>query len=120
MNEAGDFCLTNHNVSSLVIDTLGDETGGVGEDIAVACFYFDSTAQKEKCAASVLGALLKQVVGGFTEIPKEITNAFRRHKRFFGGRKLQLAEIVKMLGSFSSTQPTYFCLDAVDECSAPD
>ena len=114
------FCLTSHNFSSLVIDTLCDEPGEPGEDISVACFYFDSTSQKEQSTASVLGALLKQVVGGFTQIPKEITDAFQRHKKFIGGRKLQLPEIVRILGSLSSTQRTYFCLDAVDECSAPD
>ena len=86
----------------------------------MAYFYFDSAIQKEQSAASVLGALLKQVVGGFTQIPGKIMDAFRRHKKFVGGRKLQLPEIVKMLGSFSSTQPTFFCLDAVDECAAPD
>ena len=91
-----------------------------GGDIALACFYFDSMAQKEQSAASVLGALLKQLVGGFRKIPKEITDAFQRHKKFIGGRKLQLPEIVKMLGIFSSMQPTFFCLDAVDECAAPD
>ena len=86
----------------------------------MACFYFDSTAQKEQSTASVLGTLLKQVVGGFEKIPKEITDAFRRHKKFIGGRKLQVPEIVRLLGSFSSTQPTFFCLDAVDECVSPD
>jgi len=86
----------------------------------VACFYFDSAAQKEQTAASVLGALLKQVAGGFTRIPKEITDAFRRHKKFIGGRELKIPEIVQMLGSLSSTQGTYFCLDALDECAAPD
>ena len=86
----------------------------------MACFYFDSAAQKEQSAASVLGALLKQVVGGFKQIPKEITDAFLRHKKFIGGRELQLPEIVKMLGSLSSTQPTFLCLDALDECATPD
>ena len=114
------FLLTIYNFSSLVIDTLCDEPGEAGEDIAVACFYFDSTAQKEQLTASVLGTLLKQVVGGFEKIPKGITDAFRRHKKFIGGGKLQIPEIVKMLGSFSSTQRTFFCLDAVDECAAPE
>ena len=86
----------------------------------MACFYFDSAAQQEQSAASVLGAQLKQVVGCFTQIPKEVTDAFRRHKKFIGGRKLQVPEIVKMLGRLSSTQPTFFCLDALDECAAPD
>jgi len=109
--------LTICNFSSLVIDALCDEPGGAREDIAVACFYFDSTAHKEQSAVSVLGALLKQVVGGFKRIPKEITDAFRRHKKFIGGRKLQLPEIVKMLARFSSAQRTFFCLDGVDECA---
>ena len=82
--------LTSYNFSSLVVDTLCDEPGEAGEDIAVACFYFDWAAQKEQSTASVLGALLKQVVGGFKQIPKEITDAFLRHKKFIGGRELQL------------------------------
>ena len=97
-----------------------DEPGEAEGDIAVACHYFDSTAQKEQSAASVLGVLLKQVIGSLEQIPKEITDAFQRHKKFIGGRKLQLPEIVKMLGNLSSTQRTYFCLDAVDECAGPD
>ena len=103
-----------------MVDTLCDEPGEAGEDIAVAYFYFDSAAQKEQSAASVLGALLKQVVGGLKKIPKEITDAFQRHKKFIGGRKLQPPEIVRMVGSFSSMRPTFFCLDAIDECAAPD
>ena len=86
----------------------------------MACFYFDSTAQKEQSAATVLGALLKQVVDSFREIPKEITDAFRRHKELIGGRELLLPEIVKMLGSLSSTRRTFLCLDALDECAVPD
>ena len=103
-----------------MIDTLCGEAGGSGEDIAVACFYFNSAAQTEQSATSVLGALLKQVVGGFEKIPEEITDEFRRHKKLIGGRELQLPEIVKMLGKLSSTQPTFFCLDALDEFAAPD
>ena len=103
-----------------MLDTLCDEPGEAEGDIAVACHYFDSTAQKEQSAASVLGVLLKQVIGSLEQIPKEITDAFQRHKKFIGGRKLQLPEIVKMLGNLSSTQRTYFCLDAVGECAGPD
>jgi len=112
--------LTSYNFSSLVVDTLCDEAGEAGEDIAVACFYFDSTVQKEHSAAAVLGALLKQVVGSFEQIPEEITDAFRRHKKLIGGRELQLPGIVKMLGSLSSTRRTFLCLDALDECAVTD
>jgi len=112
--------LTICDYSSLVIDTLCDEPGEDGEDNAVACFYFDSSAQKEQSATSVLGALLKQVVSSLEQIPQEITDAFRRHKKFIGGRDLQLFEIVKMLGNVSSAQRTFLCLDALDECAGPD
>jgi len=105
-----------------VVDTLCDEAGKVqaaGEDISVACFYFDFAAQKEQSTANMLGALLKQVVGGFKQIPKEIMDPFEKHKKVIGGRGLQLPEIVKLLGSLSSIHRTFFCLDALDECAAP-
>ena len=86
----------------------------------MGCFYFNSAAQTEQFATSVLGALLKQVAGSFEQIPREIRDAFRRHKKLIGGRELQLPDIVKMLGNLSSVQPTFFCLDALDECAAPD
>ena len=104
----------------MVIDTLCGEAGGAGEDIAVACFYFDSAAREEQSATRVLGTLLKQVASSFEQIPEEITDEFRRHKKLIGGRELQLPEIVKMLKQLSSTQPTFFCLDALDECAALD
>ena len=113
--------LTSYDFSSLVVDTLCDEAGkarAAGEDISVACFYFDFAAQKEQSAASMLGALLKQVVGGFKKIPKEITDVFEERKGVIGGQGLQLREIVKLLGSLSSTRRTFFCLDALDECAA--
>ena len=82
----------------------------------MACFYFDFAAQNEHSAGGMLGALLKQVVGGFKQIPKEIRDAFEKHKRVIGGRGLQLHEIVKLLGSLLLIRPTFFCLDALDEC----
>ena len=105
----------------MVIDALGDETGEVGEqDITVACFYFDFAAQKEQSAGGMLSALLKQVVSGLEPIPEEIVGMFRKQKKIIGGRKLRLPEIVKMLGSISSSRRTFFCLDALDECAAAD
>jgi len=101
-----------------VIDTLCDKVLAGEEDIAVACFYFDFASQKEQSATSMLGALLKQVVG--EQIPEEITDAFRKRKKVIGGRRLQLPEIVKLLGSLSSARRTFFCLDALDECGAAD
>ena len=105
----------------MVIDTLGDETGEAGEqDITVACFYFDFAAQQEQSAVGMLGALLKQVVSGMGPILEDIADMFQKQKNIIGGRKLQLPEIVKMLGSLSSSRPTFFCLDALDECAAAD
>ena len=112
--------LTKHNFSSLVIDTLCHGAGEAEGDIAVTCFYFDFAPQKEQSAASVLGGLLKQVVTGFRPIPREIMDAFQKYEKVIGGQRLQLPEIVKLLGSLSSVRRTYFCLDALDECAAPD
>ena len=86
----------------------------------MACFYFDFAAQQEQSAAGMLGALLKQVVGGLEPIPGEIVDVFREQKKIIGGRRLRLPEIVKMLGSLSSSRRTFFCLDALDECAAAD
>ena len=100
---------------------MGDEGLAAGEeDIAVACFYFDFASQKEQSATSVLGALLKQIVLGLEKIPQEIRGPFEKGKKIIGGRRLQLPEIVELLGSFSSRRRTFFCLDALDECAAAD
>lgn len=108
------------NFSSLVIDSLCDVAGDAGEDVTVACFYLDFMAQKEQSAASILRALLKQVVGGLKQIPNEIMDAFRNHKRVIGGHRLLIPEIVKLLGSLSSLRRTFICLDALDECATAD
>jgi len=112
--------LTIGNFSSLVIDALGNEGGGAEGDISVACFYCDFAAQKEQSAASVLGGLLKQVVRGFRPIPREIIDAFQKYEKVIGGQRLQLPEIVNLLGSLASMRRTFFCLDALDECATPD
>jgi len=112
--------LTGSNFSSLVVDTLCNEAGGAEGDISVACFYCDFASQKEQSATGILGGLLKQVVRGFRPIPREIMDAFEKYEKVIGGQRLQLSEIVKLLGSLSSMRRTFFCLDALDECAAPD
>ena len=115
------YFLRSPNFSSLVIDTLADGTGEAGEQgVAVACFYFDFAAQKEQSPASVLSSLLRQVVGGLEQIPEEILDMFQKQKKIIGGRRPQLPEIVRMLGSLSSSRRTFFCLDAMDECVETD
>jgi len=97
-----------------VIDSLCNRARG--RNVAVACFYFDFAAQKEQLAARVLGALLKQVVRGMEKVPEEIAQAYGDQKKVIGGRRLELAEIVKMLQIASSEKPSFICFDALDEC----
>ena len=91
-----------------------------GKAIVLVSYYYDWAAEKEYLAANFYGALVKQVVGGFKKGPKEKTDGFLGHGEFIVDRKLQLPEIVKMLGSLSSTHGTFFYLDALDECAALD
>ena len=108
--------LTIYNASSLVIDRLCDWARG--QNALVACFYLDFTTQKEQSPTRVLGSLLRQVVGGLGKIPAKIIQAFQDQGKVIGGRKLELSEIIEMLQSISSSQPTFICLDALDECMA--
>jgi len=108
--------LTSYDVSSLVIDSLCDQAGG--QDVAVACFYFDFAAQKEHSPTSVLGVLLKQVVGGLDEVPGEIVKAYENQKKVLGGRGPRLSDIVGMLQTTTSEKRTFICIDALDECVA--
>jgi len=104
------------DASSLVIDTLGDSARE--QNAAVACFYFDFAAQKEQSPTIILGSLLKQLVSGLKKIPAEILKAFRDQEQVIGGRRLELDEILEMLQDFSSSQQTFICIDALDECMA--
>ena len=81
----------------------------------MACFYCDFAAQKEQCPTSILGSLLKQVVGGLEVVPAKIIRAFRDQENVIGGRRLGLCEIVEMLQDISSSQTTFICIDALDE-----
>jgi len=107
--------LTSRNISSLVVDTLCDQAE---QDTAIACFYFDYASQKEQSPTNMLGSLLKQVVAGLEEIPEHIVQAFKGGKRFLGGRGLQLSQIVELLEITLSSQRTFLCIDALDECIA--
>ena len=67
---------------------------------------------------SMLGSLLKQIVGGLERIPEEISGAFQEQKKVVGGRGLLLPDIVKMLQAITSSLRTFVCIDALDECAA--
>jgi len=83
---------------------------------AVACFYFDFTAQAEQSPAAVLGSVLKQIVGGLDDVPKRIVEAFGAREKVVGGPRLGLAEIEKLLQDISSSRPTFICIDSLEEC----
>ena len=102
------------DTSSLVVDRLCDEAEG--RNITIACFYVDFAAREEQSPTNMLGSLLKQIVAGLEKIPDEIRRAFQHHKKVIGGRGLRVLEIVKMLQTVTSLQPTFICVDALDEC----
>ena len=110
--------LTSFHGSSLVVDTLCDRARG--RNIAVTCFYFDFAAGKEQTSGSMLGALLKQVVGGLDKVPEDIMQEFAEQKKVIGGRSLRLDQIVKMLVAVTSLKRTFICVDAMDECAVRD
>lgn len=107
--------LTIPDVSSLVIDRLGDEARGKPD--AVACFYFDFAARKEQTPANILGSLLKQIVGGLDRMPEDIMQAFEEQKKIVGSRRPRVAEILEMLRTALRSQRTFICVDGMDECA---
>jgi len=106
--------LTGHDGSSVIIDHLCDQV--VGQDMAVACFYYDFASREAQSPTNMLGSLLKQLLGGLGAIPVEIVEKFRCQKKAIGGRKLQLPDIVKICAAVTSLRPTFICVDALDEC----
>ena len=104
----------SRGTSSLVVDRLCDKAKE--QNIALACFYFDFSAREEQSPINIFGSLLKQIVAGLERIPDEISRTFQNQKQVIGGRGLRVLEIVEMLQDVISLQPTYICVDAVDEC----
>ena len=102
------------DVSSLVIDRLCKRA--VGENAAVACFYFNFANQGQQSPAAVLGSVLKQIVRGLDRVPERIAKAFRDRGKVIGGQSLALPEIVEFLQDISSSRCTFICIDALDEC----
>jgi len=105
----------DYDNSSLVIDKLCDEAGE--GDTAVMCFYFDFAARNEQSPVNMLGSLLRQLVSGLGGIPEAVVQDFRKQRKGIGGRGLQVAEILKMLQTITSTKRTFICVDALDECA---
>ena len=82
--------LTNGDFSSLVIDSLCDQAGGL--NTTVACFYFNFATQKEQSPASMLGSLLRQLVFGLEDTPEEVLRAYKDRKNAIGGPNFRYFE----------------------------
>ena len=106
--------LTWSDTSSLVVDKLCDIARE--RNIAVSCFYVDFAAREEQSPTNIFGSLLKQIVGRLEKIPDEISRMFQDNKEVIGGRGLRVPEIVKLLQTVTNLQPTFICIDALDEC----
>ena len=97
-----------------MIDSLCDQAGE--EEIAVAAFYCDFLSQQEQTINSMVGAILKQLVGR-AGIAKNLREAFQKAKKEVGGRGPRLVDLMGMLKSAMASLPQVFiCVDALDEC----
>ena len=106
--------LTPRDGSSVVIDYLCNQA--IEKDLAVACFYYDFASREAQFPTNMLGSLVKQLLNGLGVIPVEVAQIFQSQRRVIGGRKLQVPDIVKMVATIASLQPTFICVDALDEC----
>ena len=78
--------------------------------------YCDFHAHEEQSVASVLAALLKQLVAGVEPIPETTIEAFTREKIVGDFQTLQLPEIRVMLSKLlSSLRRGFICIDGLDE-----
>ena len=64
----------------------------------------------------MIGAILKQLVGR-GDITNDLQQAFREGRREVGGRRLLIADLIRMFKSMAASLPQIFiCIDALDEC----
>ena len=97
-----------------MIDSLCDQAEE--GDVTVACLYCDFLAQQEQTLTSMIGAILKQLVGRGS-IPTYLREAFEKGQKEIGGRGLLLADLMRMLRTAIASLPQVFvCIDALDEC----
>jgi len=105
--------LISDKISSLVIDTLREQTRE--QNIAVIFLYCDYQAQGDQSTVNLIGSFVRQAALRAPRIPSEIKSAFDKSKQE-GGDGLRLPEIVKLFVKvISSTEVVYLCVDAVDE-----
>ena len=97
-----------------MIDSLCDQAEE--GDVTVACLYCDFLAQQEQTLTSMIGAILKQLVGR-GGISTYLREAFEKRQKEIGGRGLLLADLMRMLRTAIASLPQVFvCIDALDEC----
>ena len=85
-------------------------------DIAVAGLYCDYLAQEQQSATNMLGTILKQLLER-DGIPESLREIFRLGKRGFGGRAVQLPDLVTILKvTIASLPDVFICIDGLDEC----
>ena len=113
-NKKRTLLLTDRDGSSVVVDYLCNQA--VGQDMVVACFYYDFASREAQSPTNMLGSLLSQLLSGLEATPGEIMEGFRGQRKLLGGRKVQLQDIVKMFPAVTSLQRTFICVDALDEC----
>ena len=97
-----------------MIDTLCNTI--VEDNVAITYVYCDFSARNVQSTRTLLGSVLRQVVGTLTEIPEEVQMAFERAKRQVDGCGLRISEILEMLvKSLPSLKQAFICIDALDE-----
>ena len=91
-----------------------------GKKAAVLSLYCDYPAREDQSPVNMIGALLKQIVAGQAEIPREIKYHFKESGKL-GGQGLRLADMVNLFVKASrSFERVFICVDAVDELRAKD
>ena len=107
-------CPAKKQDSSLVIDTLCKEV--TGDNVAIAYVYCDFQVRGEQSARSVLGSVLRQVVGALALVPDEVRGAFEQARRQVDASEPRLPEILHMLVlSLSHLRRGFICIDGLDE-----
>ena len=95
-----------------MIDRLCDQARGKG--IAVVGLYCDFLARQEQSTTNMLGAILKQLASRV--IPEDAQEAFRKARKEFGDRGLQISYLVEIMKKVIKSLPQVFiCIDALDE-----
>src|SRR5437879_3220965 len=105
--------------SSLVIDTLSK--GVDGDGVIVTYVYCDFSTRNMQSASTVLGSVLRQVIGALAKVPDEVRGSFEHARRQTDGCRPLLCEILEMLIEYiRPLERVFICIDALDESPAKD